>query len=234
MCSATPQDWKKWLPLAEWWFNTHYHTATKLTPYEVVYNQPPPLHLPYLAGEAIDREVDRNLQRRENMISELKIQLQRAQHRMKHYADMHRSERVFDVGDWVWLKLVAYKQGSLHHRSNHKLSPKFYGPFQVVAKIGKVAYKLKLPTHAKIHDVFHVSQLKQFRGTLPVATEIPSWFSAGQHLVPQAVLDRRMRKFQNKAKVEYLVHWEGQDSSQATWEDAHQFCNQYPAFIVQT
>lgn len=232
MCSSNPQHWRKWLSLAEWWFNTHYHTAIQLTPYEVVYNQPPPLHLPYLAGETIDKEVDRSLQRREKMITELKQQLQEAQQRMKYYADQHRTERIFEVGDWVWLKLVAFRQGSVQHRGNTKLSPKFYGPFQVIAKIGKVAYKLQLPVSAKIHDIFHVSQLKQFRGALPVTTEVPSWLCSASNMVPQSIIDKRMIPFQNVAKVEYLVQWAGQDVSQATWVDALQFCNKFPDFPI--
>lgn len=84
-----------WLPLAEWWYNTHFHTSTQKTPYEVVYNQPPPLHLSYLAGKSINREVDRSLQRREEMISNLKSQLQKAHARMKFYSDKHISDRVF-------------------------------------------------------------------------------------------------------------------------------------------
>lgn len=48
ICSESPKDRSMWLPLAEWWYNTNYHTSIQATPYEVVYNQPPPLYLPYL------------------------------------------------------------------------------------------------------------------------------------------------------------------------------------------
>ena len=48
MTGDAPSEWSQWLPLAEWWYNTHFHTVIQLTPYEVVYSQPPPLHLPYL------------------------------------------------------------------------------------------------------------------------------------------------------------------------------------------
>ena len=51
MCAENPSEWSPWLALTEWRFNTHYHTSSRMTPYEVVYNQPPPLHLPYLPGE---------------------------------------------------------------------------------------------------------------------------------------------------------------------------------------
>uniref|UniRef100_A0A803L706 Integrase catalytic domain-containing protein n=1 Tax=Chenopodium quinoa TaxID=63459 RepID=A0A803L706_CHEQI len=60
MTGDEPQEWHKWLPLAEWWYNTHFHSALQLTPYEVVYNQPPPLHLPYLAGEVKNDELGRS------------------------------------------------------------------------------------------------------------------------------------------------------------------------------
>ncbi|XP_021717906.1 uncharacterized protein LOC110685687 [Chenopodium quinoa] len=144
-------------------FKLHGWPRSILTSYEVVYSQTPPLHLPYLAGEAKNDEIDRSLQRRERMISELKFHLEKAQQRTKTQADKHRFERVFQVGDWV-CKLQAYRQHTVQKRSNHKLFHQYYGPFQIASVVGKVAYKLKLPSKAKIHDTFHVSQLKVFRG----------------------------------------------------------------------
>lgn len=73
MCRENP-EWYLWLPLAEWWYNTHFHSSIRLTPYEVVYDQPPPLHLPYLARDDTNAEVDRRMVRRENMIRNLKTQ----------------------------------------------------------------------------------------------------------------------------------------------------------------
>ncbi|XP_074342426.1 uncharacterized protein LOC141679976 [Apium graveolens] len=172
--------------------------------------QVPLLHLPYLAGESCNREIDRSLQRREAMISDLKHQLIRAHDKMKYYSDKNRSERNFVEGKWVWLKLQSYKQEYVQIRLNNKLSSRYFGPFRVVSKIGNVAYKLKLPAVAQIHDVFHVSQLKAFHGQLPVTSHIPYWM---QHTngkkIPAAVLDRRVVKFQNKVQVQYLVKWEG-------------------------
>lgn len=62
-----------------------------MTPYEVVYNQPPPIHLPYLPGESMNEELDRSLQRREEMINKVKQELQRAQNRRKVQTDQHRT-----------------------------------------------------------------------------------------------------------------------------------------------
>lgn len=65
MCFDNPSQWSKWISLAEWWYNTNYHTATRHTPYELVYGQPPPIHLPYLPKEANSVSVDRTLSARE-------------------------------------------------------------------------------------------------------------------------------------------------------------------------
>ena len=71
------------------------------------------MHLPYLAEDASDVVVDRSLQRREAMINQIKLHLRRAQDRMTNQANKHRSDRKFEVGDWVWVKLQAYRQVSV-------------------------------------------------------------------------------------------------------------------------
>ena len=100
MVLDSPWNWSCWLPLAEWWYNTNFHSSAQLTPFEIVYNQPPPVHMPYLPGET-NVVVDRSLKKREEMIRILKLNLANAQNRMKQYADHHRSDRSFSIGDWV-------------------------------------------------------------------------------------------------------------------------------------
>jgi len=52
MCAHEPNEWCKWMPTAEWWYNTSYYSSIHMTPYKAVYGQPPPIHLPYLPGES--------------------------------------------------------------------------------------------------------------------------------------------------------------------------------------
>ena len=105
MTGEKPKDWVKWLPLAEYWYNTNFHSSINTTPYEIVFGQSPPLHIPYMAKDSNAEAVDRTLQAREQTIQLLKFNLKKAQDRMKAQADKKRSEREFNVGDWVYLKL---------------------------------------------------------------------------------------------------------------------------------
>ncbi|XP_021852236.1 uncharacterized protein [Spinacia oleracea] len=78
MCGEKPQEWSLLMPMVEWWYNTHFESAIQLTPYEVVYNQPPPVYLPYLAGDSPIEVVDRSLHRRKQMLALIKFHLTRA------------------------------------------------------------------------------------------------------------------------------------------------------------
>lgn len=76
---------------------------------------------------------------------------------MKSQVDKNMTERVFVVGDLVFLKLQPYAQSSVVHRANHKVAFKFYGPYRISEKMGEVAYRLELPATSRIHPVFHAS-----------------------------------------------------------------------------
>jgi len=118
-------------------------------------------------------------------------------------------ECTFEVGDLVYLRLQSYRQAYIKKSGAEKLKPRFYGPYEVQRRIGEVAYKLKLPSERKIHNVFHVSCLKRALGQHVVAIEdIPRVFEQGHLiLIPEEVLEVRVKQLRNKDVKEYLVKW---------------------------
>lgn len=124
--------------------------------------------------------VDFALRNRDDLLTLLKSHMTVAQNRMKQHVDQKCTEREYKIGDRVYLKLHPYRQKSLDHRPSHKLAPRFYGPFQISAKIGPVAYHLQFPTNCKLNPVFHVSLLKPKLGDhTPVSVTIPPLDSSG-------------------------------------------------------
>ena len=63
-----PKEWIKWLPLAEWLYNTSYHLSTQITPFKVVYGRPPPTYVSYIPDESSVAVVDQSLRERDAMI----------------------------------------------------------------------------------------------------------------------------------------------------------------------
>jgi len=107
------------------------------------------------------------------------------------------------------------------NRPYPKLAYKFYGPYTVIEKIGKVAYRLDLPHDSQIHLVFHISQLKSFVpnfspvfSELPVTTDIEAATA-----VREVIIERRLVKKGATAVPQVLVKWSGLPPTSATWED---------------
>ena len=108
---------------------------------------------------------------------------------MKSQADKHRTEREFEVGDMVYLKLQPYIQTSVAPRSNQKLSFKYFGPYKILQKVGNAAYKLELPPDAKIHSVVQVSLLKKHVSQSAVVSFDLAMLQLNEELKPLKFLD---------------------------------------------
>lgn len=226
---ACPSKWSSWLSLAEYWYNTSFHSSLGRSPFEVLYGHPPRHFGITVADASVSVDLQTWLTDRELMVKVIRQHLLRAQQRIKHQADKGRSEREFQVGDSVFLKLQPYVQTSVATRANHKLSFKYFGPYTVVQRIGKVAYKLQLPATAAIHPVFHVSQLKRALGVPPplVSGTLPD--DLGHLQVPVQILNRRVVFRGGRQVPQVHVRWSQSDEALATWEDEDSLRARFPA-----
>ena len=178
-----PKSWAHYLSWAEFWYNTSFHTVAKTTPFRIVYGWDPPSFLTYEAGSFIFLVVDQQLLNRDAILAKLRQHLHCAQQRMKAQADGKQREVSFQVGDLVFLKLRPYHQKTMAHRSNPKLSLRFYGPFRISDKVGPVAYSLQLPNTSQIHPVFHVSLLKPAVGYSAPLLQLPPLLNDNMEII---------------------------------------------------
>lgn len=226
---AMPSKWSLWLYLAEFWFNTSYHSALLKSPFEVLYGYPPG-HFGIREDACSISDLNTWLSERKMMTQLLQQHLNRAQQQMKSYADKKRNFREFAVGDWVYLKLQPYIQSSVARRANHKLCFKYFGPFQVLNRVGKVAYHLNLPDHSAIHPVFHVSQLKPAIGFKhAIQPRLPT---LSLHQVPVSILESHQVKKGNSSSTQVLVQWSDAVAGEETWEDLVELKQRFPGALA--
>lgn len=228
---SCPSNWSKWLSLAEYWYNTCFHSSLGRTPFEVIYE-----HLPREFG--IDQVAENTvpdlaawLKEREVLRELLQQQLKQAQDRMKKQVDRHRTERTFEVGDSVLLKLQPFIQTSIARRPFQKLAFRYYGPYTIQAKVGAVAYRLNLPPTSKIHHVVHVSLLKRAVGAeVPVNAQLPppNTVLQAEHS-PGGVLDKKLVRVDGTLETRVLIKWSDLPADLATWEDPVKLQQQYLA-----
>ncbi|XP_068658005.1 uncharacterized protein [Aristolochia californica] len=143
---------------------------------------------------------------------------------MKKHADLKRRESSFNIVDQVLLKLRP--EQFRHLRSKNKgLLKKYEGPFPIIERVGNLAYKLQLLKMFKFHNIFHVSNLKPYfedpdpdrvvdpRAPMDISTTF-------DNRVEYIIADREERERGNPRRTQYLVKWQGQLESEATWQDA--------------
>ena len=102
----------------------------------------------------------------------IRQRLHTTQSRKKSYADVRRQPLEFEVGDHVFLKGMP-KRRVVRFGKRGKLSPRFIGPFEILERVGTIAYRLALPPRMSgVHEVFHVSLLQRYT---PDPTHVVDW-----------------------------------------------------------
>ncbi|PNX76538.1 hypothetical protein L195_g032490, partial [Trifolium pratense] len=227
-----PKQWPRWLSWAEYWYNTNYHASLKTTPFEALYGRTPPVLVKGNESLSAIEEVNRLTAERNVVLEELKDQLLKAQDKMRTQANKHRREVAYEVGDMVYLKIQPYKLQKLAKRFNQKLSPRYYGPFEILQKIGAVAYKLQLPDDSRVHPVFHVSLLKKALAPNIEPQPLPSCMNESWQLEPEPeeTLDTRRN---DTGEMEVLVKWKGLPAFENSWELVDKLRKEYPRFLLE-
>jgi hypothetical protein len=137
----------------------------------------------------------------------------------------------FEVGDHVFLKVSPWK-GVIRFGRGGKLSPRFIGPFEILERVGKVAYRLALPPAlSEVHDVFHISQLRRYiRDDNHVLdfSELTVRQDLSFEAQPIAILDRREKVLKNKVIKLVRVGWNPHSPGESTWELEEEIRKEYP------
>ena len=114
---------------------------------------------------------------------------------------------------------------------NEKLAPRYFGPFEILERIGQVAYRLKLPDTARIHAVFHVSQLRKAIGERVASAQLPATLTDDMEVLLQPGQVEGVR--QGDAGLEVLIRWADLPDYEATWESGDVIKEQFPHFNLE-
>lgn len=217
------EDWPKLLPALELAYNCTPHSATGLSPFEVmigenpvrsqdldVVDQFPPTVTPPMT-KAFRLLVDRAA-----------AHLELAKNQQKAYADKSRRPLELSKGDMVWVS-TRY----MAPRGSRKFQQRYVGPYRVLERIGKVAYKLALPPSMPMHPVFHVSLLTPDRPR-PADMTIPSEWEPTDEAPdgsPVYEVENILDQEGEGQNARYLVKWKGFPDSDATWEPLSNLTN---------
>ncbi|XP_073119653.1 uncharacterized protein [Henckelia pumila] len=224
-------SWESRLPLVEFAYNNSYQATIGMTPYEALYGRP--CRSPVLWTEIGERsELGPEIfQQTAVVVAKIRDRMRTTQSKQKSYADHRRRDLEFSVGDHVFIR-VAPMKGVMRFGKKWKLAPRFIGPFEILDRVGALAYRVALPPNLDgVHNVFHVSMLRKYvLNPSHVLSMEPLQLSPHMTYeeMPIQILDRQERRLRNKWIPMIKVRWQNHSEEEATWEADADIRTHYP------
>ena len=216
--SPTQDDWDLRLPCCEFAINNAWNQATDSTPFFLNYGEHPrtPTNVDVVCRSRLPA-VDTFVGRIKDSINRARDSLKNAQARMCKNQDAKRRAEAFQVGEFAFLSTKGIRLSSVGAK---KLMSQYLGPFEVIRRIGAVAYELCLPASMqRIHPVFHVSLLRKYKGSERSSAAPPAILLEGEEECEiESILDHRSKPTsRNPNRRQYLVHWRGRGREEDEW-----------------
>ncbi|GJZ94586.1 hypothetical protein Tco_0666789 [Tanacetum coccineum] len=228
-------NWDTRLPLVEFSYNNSYHTSMKCAPFEALYGRK--CQTPIAWAEVGESQLIRPeiVKETTDKIVQIKERLKTARDRQKSYADHRQKPLEFSVGDKLLLKVSSWK-GIVCFVKRSKLSPRYVRPFEVVERVGRVAYRLRLPQElVGIHDTFHVSNLKKCLADVNLHVPLEEIkIDDKLHFVeePIKIIDREDKKLKRSWIPILKVYWNSRRGPEFTWEREDEMKRKYPQLFA--
>ncbi|GJZ20139.1 putative reverse transcriptase domain-containing protein [Tanacetum coccineum] len=217
-------------------YNNSYHSSVKCAPFEALYGRK--CRTPIAWSEVGESKLfgPEIVQETTDKIVQIRERLKATRDRQKSYADNRRKPLEFSVGDKVLLK-VSPRKGVVRFGKRSKLSPRYIGPFEIVERVGPVAYRLRLPHElVGVHDTFHVSNLKKCLAdvTLHVPLEEVK-INDKLHFVeePMEIMDREVKKLKKRRIPIVKIRWNSRRGPEFTWEREDEMKRKYPQLFTR-
>ncbi|GJZ05708.1 putative reverse transcriptase domain-containing protein [Tanacetum coccineum] len=229
------KGWDRHLPLVEFSCNNSYHTSNKVAPFEALYGRK--CRSPVCWAEVGDAQLTGPEIIHENTekIIQIKKRIQATRDKQKSYADRRRKPLKFQDGDKVMLKVSPWKW-VIRFGKRGKLNPRYIGSFRILAKVGTVAYRLKLQEQlSQVHSTFHVSNLKKCFSDEPLAIlldEIQIDDKLNFIEEPVEIMDREVKRLKQIRIPILKVCWNSMRGPEFTWEREDQMKKKYPQLFA--
>ncbi|KAD4385853.1 hypothetical protein E3N88_26022 [Mikania micrantha] len=228
-------SWDNHLPLIEFSYNNSYHTSIKCAPFEALYGRK--CRSPVCWAEIGESQITgpEIIQETTDKIAQIKDRIKAARDRQKSYADNRRKPLEFAIGDKVMLKVSPWK-GVVRFGKKGKLAPRYVGPFEILDRIGPVAYKLQLPQELSgVHDTFHVSNLKKCLSDETMIIPLNEVrLDDKLHFIeePIEIMDREMKTLKRSRIPIVKVRWNSKRGPEFTWEREDHMKKEYPQLFT--